>query len=266
MKLKHLTAGPIILVTVAGMSVIRLSAEEAAVSTTNAAVPAASAKVSAEPMVHRQRALAETDLLQLLTTTLQTEYVKDRGDLELRLSQPWKTRTVPDELLTVKVLEMPALGVTPSFILRFELRTGQESLGTWQVPVLAHVWREVWVSHSVVQRGELVANADLTRERRDVLTFHEPMAEFSAGDTTLQLTESLPAGAPVLARFVKLRPVVHRGQTADALMQDGTLSISMKVEVLEDGVPGQIIRIRNTQSRRDIRGKVLDEQTVLVSL
>jgi flagella basal body P-ring formation protein FlgA len=192
--------------------------------------------------------------------------VQDRGELELRLTQPWKTRNVPDAPLTLKVLDMPNLGVTPAFIVRFELRNGSESLGTWQLPVQAHVWREVWVCHSVVPRGTMVANADLARERRDMLAFHEPMADFAANDTTLELVESLPAGSPVLARFLRLRPVVRRGQTADALMQDGALSITMKVEVLEDGVPGQIIRIRNTQSRRDIRGKVLDEQTILVSL
>jgi flagella basal body P-ring formation protein FlgA len=40
----------------------------------------------------------------------------------------------------------------------------------------------------------------------------------------------------------------------------------MKVEVLEDGVPGQVIRIRNPQTRRELRGKVQNEQTVVVSL
>jgi flagella basal body P-ring formation protein FlgA len=35
---------------------------------------------------------------------------------------------------------------------------------------------------------------------------------------------------------------------------------------LEDGTPGQIIRLRNLQSARDFSGKVLNEKTVLVSL
>jgi flagella basal body P-ring formation protein FlgA len=52
---------------------------------------------------------------------------------------------------------------------------------------------------------------------------------------------------------------------ADALVQDGTLSITLKVEVLQDGVPGQIIRVRNAQTRRDILGKVLNDQTLIVS-
>ena len=50
------------------------------------------------------------------------------------------------------------------------------------------------------------------------------------------------------------------------VLQDGALSITMKVEVLEDGAPGQIIRARNPISRRDVSGKVLNEQTILITL
>ena len=234
-----------------------LAAGETAPPAANAAAPA---------VVQGNRAFAENDLLELLTAALQQENVKDKGELELRLSQPWKTRSVPDEPLTLKVLDLPSLGVTSMFIARIELRAGGQSLGSWQLPVQAHVWREVWVAHSALQRGALVADADLSRERRDMLNVHEPLAEFAAGDTTLELAESVAASSPLLARAVKQRPVVRRGQLVDACIQDGALSISMKVEVLEDGVPGQMIRIRNTQSRHDIRGKVLNEQTILVAL
>jgi flagella basal body P-ring formation protein FlgA len=161
---------------------------------------------------------------------------------------------------------MPTMGVTPVFIVRFELHTARENLGVCQVPVQAHVWREVWVAHSALKRGETVSEADLIRERRDMLSVHEPLAQFATGDSTLELAESLQAGSLLLARSIKARPVIHRGQSADALLRDGTLSVTMKVEALEDGAPGQTIRIRNSQSRRDLRGKVLNEQTILVSL
>jgi flagella basal body P-ring formation protein FlgA len=42
--------------------------------------------------------------------------------------------------------------------------------------------------------------------------------------------------------------------------------ISLKVEVLEEGVPGQMIRVRNYQSHRELRGKVEDEHTISIPL
>ncbi len=230
--------------------------------------PAAAVVVSTNgvPTAPRPRVFAEADLLELLARTLQQDYVKNKGELELRLARPWPSRTVPDELLTLKILDLPRTGVTSSFIIKFELRTARETLGTWQLAVQARLWREIWIARSMLKRGDLVADADLVHERRDVLALHEPLAAFATGDTTIELAEPLQAGSPLLSRSVKLRPVIRRGQSADALVQDGALSITMKVEALEDGVPGQIIRARNSQSRRDIRGKVLNEQTILVSL
>jgi flagella basal body P-ring formation protein FlgA len=38
------------------------------------------------------------------------------------------------------------------------------------------------------------------------------------------------------------------------------------VEALENGAPGQTVRVRNLATRKEFRGKVRDEQTILVSL
>jgi flagella basal body P-ring formation protein FlgA len=234
---------------------VPLRAEEA----TNAPTPAPT-------VAPAERALEQSEVTLLLTQTLQQDYVKDRGELELRLTQPWKDKKVSDEPLTVKIIEMPTMGVVPSFIVRFELRNAHETIGTWQLPVQAHVWREAWVAHSMLKRGDALADADIARERRDMLLTHEPLADFPDDRSTLEIAEPVGINAPLFARSVRLMPVVHRGQTVLARVEDGSLNITMKVEVLEDGAPGQVIRARNKQSLKDIRGKVLNEQTILVSL
>jgi flagella basal body P-ring formation protein FlgA len=76
----------------------------------------------------------------------------------------------------------------------------------------------------------------------------------------------VPAGQPLLARMVKPRNVVHRGQRADALVQDGALSIRTQVLILEDGAPGQIVHAVNSVTHRDLMGTVLNDRTILVSL
>lgn len=236
------------------LAALPLRAENA----TNAPAPTASAPV--------ERTLEQAELTTMLTQVLQQEYVKDRGELELRLTQPWAAKKISDEPLTVKIIDMPTIGVTPSFIVRFELRNAHEAIGTWQLPVQAHVWREAWVARSMLKRGDALADADIDRERRDILVLHEPLADFSADRSTLEIAEPVGVGAPLFARSIRPMPVVHRGQTVQALVEDGSLSIAMKVEVLEDGAPGQTIRARNKQSLKDIRGKVLNEQTIIVSL
>lgn len=214
----------------------------------------------------RDHALTEAAALALLTSTLQKNYVKDKGELELNFTQPWTAPTVPDEPLTVRVLELPTAGVTRSFIIRFQLCTADETIGTWQATVQAHVWRDVWVAHSDLQRGTLISDADVARERRDILSVNETLADFSTGDSSLQLACMINSGNVLLARDLKPRTVIHRGQIADGVLQDGALNIMMKVEVLEDGAPGQIVKIRNPVSMHNLSGKVVDDQTIAISL
>jgi flagella basal body P-ring formation protein FlgA len=109
-------------------------------------------------------------------------------------------------------------------------------------------------------------DAPLTHERLDMLTLRDPLCDLPANAAAYELAETVPAGSPLLARAIRLRAVVARGQIADAVVRDGVMVISLKVEVLEEGVPGQMVRIRNYQSRRELRGKVEDEHTIAIPL
>lgn len=217
-------------------------------------------------MTRRVRSLGESELGEMLTAALQREHVKDKGQLELRFSRAWSPVTVPDDTITVKVLDLPTLGVTPNFIVRFELATTHETIGSWQMPVQTHVWREVTVARSPLKRGQLLSQADVIKERRDVLALRDSLLDDSVDTTMVELAQSVPAGAPLTERSVKQRTLVRRGQAAEALVQEGGMSVSLKVEVLEDGSLGQTVRIRNPQSRREFRGKVQNERTILVNL
>ena len=225
-----------------------------------ASSPPAQTNASTLNVPRPPRHLEEDELRGLLTAALNQRRSEEGAEWELHLTRPWTPLVVPDEPLTAEILE-PALNrITSSSILRFELRAGQKTLGAWQSPVQAHLWRQTLVAHSSLQRGQLLREADFAHER------WEPLAELPAQIPAYELAETLPAGAPLIARAIRLKPVLSRGQLADAIIRDGAMIISLKVEVLEEGVPGQLIRVRNPQSRREFRGKVLDEQTVAIPL
>ena len=217
-------------------------------------------------VTRRMRPLEEAEALSLLTTQLQQDMVRDRGELEIRLTRPWVPVSIPDEPLTVRVSDLPASGIGSTMTLRLELRTARETVGSWQLMVQARIWAEVWVAHSPLQRGQPLRDADIAKERRDLLLLRQPLANVSTGDDSVEIGESVNAGQPLLARAIRLRPVVYPGRTADATVLDGSMSITIKVEVLEAGAPGQMVRVRNLKSKREFRGKVQNEQTILVSL
>jgi flagella basal body P-ring formation protein FlgA len=214
----------------------------------------------------RTRQFLNSDMTDLLTATLQREIIKDRGEVEVHLTRTWSPVTVPDEPLSLKIYDLPPGGLIPNCVLRCELWDGKERVGEWQLAVQASVWRDVPVARSPLQRGELLKDADIAMERRDVLVLRDTYRNMAHVDDTLQLAESIPTGSPLLNRSVRVRPIIQRGQVVEGVYQEGSLSISLKVEILEDGLLGQTVRIRNPKTRHELYGKVQNDQTVLIAL
>lgn len=217
-------------------------------------------------VVRRSRLLPESELRDLLAATLQRETVKDRGELELRLARPWTTVQVPDETLTLKILDLPSTGISPHFIVRFELVAGEEHLGPWQAVAQARLLRDILVAAAPMRHGQLLESSDFTVERRDILNLREPLDEAAVRAGALEVIDPVPVGQPILGRSVRPRPVVQRGMVVDGVVRDGALHIVLKVEVLADGLPGQQVRVRNPKTKREFYGKVKDEQTILINL
>jgi flagella basal body P-ring formation protein FlgA len=215
-------------------------------------------------VVRATRTVEESQLKDLLKAALQKDSVKERGELELRFTRPWSSVVVPDDELAVRIVEIPSSGVSLNFICRFDLLAGGETVGTYHQPLQARVWKEIYVAQSGLTRGQLLRDADVGLERRDILGMRDFLTDVPLNDPHLELRENVQAGAPLSARALRLRAVIKRGRLVDALLQDESLTISVKAEALEDGVPGQYVRLRNVRSKREFKGKVQNEQTVMV--
>jgi flagellar basal body P-ring formation protein FlgA len=210
------------------------------------------------------RVVNELTLKDLLTEALQRDVVKDRGDLEIRFNRPWNPIVVPDDTLSVKVTEIPNSGVSPSFICRFELMAGEQLVGTYQQPMGAKIWKEIYVAQSNLPRGQTLRDAEVGLEKRDIVNNRDYLTTLPLEDPYVEFRENVPAGTQITARNLRLRAIIKRGRLVDAVAKDDALTISVKAEALEDGVPGQMVRVRNIRSKREFKGKVQDEQTVVV--
>lgn len=217
-------------------------------------------------IVRRVRLLKDAEIREQLTTTLQREVVRNRGQLELRLSRVWTPVTIPDEPYKIHILDLPTAGVTPSFIVRFELMLGEETFGNFQVAASGRIFRDVPVSRGLLRRGQPLQPDDLVFERRDILQLRDIPAEMPWDNPDLEMMENVSPGAPLFVRSVRIRPAISRGKIVDGKVEDGQLTISVRVEAMEDGIVGQTIRVRNQQSKREFKGKVQDAQTIMVVL
>ena len=203
--------------------------------------------------------MLESELVALLLP-------KKNGELELIPTRPLPTISVPaNKALQLRVLYHPG---TPMAYMRikFSLRSDGEQLGEWTVYYRAKLYRNVWVARSPGQVKKPLNQVDLTKERRDVINVRQSLWQGKKADSTFCLAQGISSGSLIYDRHVKLTPVVKRGQVVDAFVQVRSLTIRLKAEALEDGAPGEIVRMRNLQTKKEIRGVVINEKFIKVSL
>ena len=59
---------------------------------------------------------------------------------------------------------------------------------------------------------------------------------------------------------------MRRGNLAKAIITTGPLLVSTNVKVLEDGAPGEVVRVQNVRTRKEIIGEVIDEKTIKITV
>lgn len=212
------------------------------------------------------RDLAEPEVRDRITQELQRRFARNGGEIEVRLSRPWRTVSIPDEALEVRLQDLPSSGLQSLISLKVEVLAAGEAVGQWFQPIQVRHWCEVPVAAASLRRGQALAEAETVLERRDLLASRGILKSLPAAVQDYELAESLAPGQVLSERSLRLKTVVFRGRRVDARIQAGTLEITTKVEALEDGYPGQSIRVRNPQSKREFRGVVQGEDTVLIPL
>jgi len=176
-----------------------------------------------------------------------------------------KIATPEKGTLSVKVLNHPERP-QPYFSVRFALMADGKKLGEWPAYYRSKLYRDVWVVRSPARRGDSLDRVDMKLERRDVINVRTSLWNGKKPDAKFCLVQPLGSGSIVYDRYVKHTPVVFRGQVVDALIQIRALTVKLKVEVLQDGAPGDVVRMRNLQTRREIRGIVINEKNVKINL
>jgi flagella basal body P-ring formation protein FlgA len=217
-------------------------------------------------ITRRTKPLDEAAVTALLTDALQSEAGGSRGEVELKLSRAWTTLQVPDDPLTLQLVGLPSGGLQPTMALRFDLRAANQTVGQWQTMARVKLLADVWVAQTTLRRGQGITSGDVKRERHDLLALRDALTELPDNLDALEVAQSLNQGAVLTSRALQYRPVVQRGHVVEGLLVEGSLTISLKVEVLENGVPGQLVRVRSLLTRKEIRGKVRDEQTIILAL
>jgi flagella basal body P-ring formation protein FlgA len=208
--------------------------------------------------------LGEGPLLDALRNEL-TASLSLRGDLKLEFAEPWTPLEIKNGRDWKLVVDgVPKSGLSPVSTIRFSIEAGGRILGTWQPRIRARLFEPVWVATRRLERGESLNSSVVALKEVDILTSNRDLLTADANLGIYDISQVVAADQPISSKDVALRRLVRRGKIVDIVVNEGSLSISMKGIALSDGGAGELIAVRNIDSKKDFQAQVVGDNTVQV--
>jgi flagella basal body P-ring formation protein FlgA len=196
------------------------------------------------------------------------DYIEQQRDIlppaeirfkELRLPDPF---AVPAGKLTCEVTPSDPR-ILPSRRFNLILRVDGEVVENLAVSGTLEALTEVAVAAKDLHRGAPIQAADIQMETRDLNDLRSPCFD-STELIGKQLKRSLRAGHAFERASVEFPPLVKRGEMVTMTARRGALTITTRGLAQQNGGEGDVIRVRNISSNKDILCKVTGPESVLV--
>ena len=189
---------------------------------------------------------------------------------------PWDSKNVAITVSPVEALTLPQGAVT------YELsaRKKEDFLGSAnialvflvdgqatkkiQVHVTVDVIQEVLVSNRPLRRHDVIAQEDMRLEKMNLAELQADVIADPGEVIGKRTKRNLAVNTPLRLTFLEMPPLVKRGDMVTIVAETDVLKITTKGVVTESGCKGDMVRVVNVNSRKELFAKVRDARTVEV--
>lgn len=134
-----------------------------------------------------------------------------------------------------------------------------------QVTVRIRTFADALVSASNLPLRTQVTATDVLLKRIETTSLNEQPLTSTDRLEGFRLKRNLPAGAVLTAEALEATPVIQSGQEVVISFEDGPISVSTAGQALQNGGVGDLIRIRNKATGKQLMASVVDSRRVRVN-
>ncbi|MCF6257310.1 MAG: flagellar basal body P-ring formation protein FlgA [Gammaproteobacteria bacterium] len=138
----------------------------------------------------------------------------------------------------------------------------------WTVYVPAHIkiFANVIAAAQPLLRGSEISATDVIFVRQELSQLRSGYFIKTESVIGKILTQNLSAGHAITPKRVKAAFLVRRGEKVTIEVSIGTLKVRGKGEALKDAARGELVSVRNSQSKRIVQGVVTKPGTVNIQM
>jgi flagella basal body P-ring formation protein FlgA len=127
-----------------------------------------------------------------------------------------------------------------------------------------HIFGEVVCAAQPLQRHQIIHPDNLITIRRDISMLGPDFINSASLAVGTELKTTLRPGAILYKRFLKKPKLVRRGDVVSIMAQTDQLNIRVPGRIESDGALGDVIRVKNLMSRKEVYARVVNSEEVLV--
>ncbi len=132
------------------------------------------------------------------------------------------------------------------------------------VNVQIEVSREVVVSTHLLSRHSIITQDDLRLEKMNLADVPPDVVTDPLEIIGMRTKRVVDAHLPLCISFLEMPPVVKRGDLVTIVAETDAIKITTQGVVIENGGKGDMVRVVNTSSKRELFARVKDSKTVEV--
>jgi flagella basal body P-ring formation protein FlgA len=175
----------------------------------------------------------------------------------------WGLPTLPaGTTARLVVTEFPAV-LSSSLLLHCRLETGAAPLPSWSISLHAQLWADAWTSREPLEAGQSFDPSRLELQRCDLLRERDALPA-TVNDHDYMLARAVPAGRTLVWRDLVRRPLVRKGETVEVRAVEGPLTVTIKALAIQNGGRGDLVLVRNLETKKEFTAVVVDESHVQV--
>jgi flagella basal body P-ring formation protein FlgA len=113
-----------------------------------------------------------------------------------------------------------------------------------------------------LSRNDIIASDDIVAKRQDISMLDAGLIQDPKQALGQKLKTSLPAGAILYSQNIDAPSLVNRGERVTIVAKSQAIQITAPGEAKNSGALGEMVRVKNLTSRREIQARVLSAGVV----
>lgn len=217
-------------------------------------------------VIQTRSKVASSDEIQIAAEKFVKQMVGDlSATVNIYPTNEIRAIVLPNGDVNIKVASLSRHPINGNYSLRFTFFVDGRECEKRLIPFKAEVISEVVVASKQIEMGKVLAEDDLITASKDIGLSSNVFCE---KDKLIgkRAKRMISQDSFITSDMVEQPPIIKLGDLITIVVESASLKITAQGKAMENGIKGQVIRVINASSLRELQAQVVDANTVRVSL